>query len=528
MKSILTIALAFLLAIPALSQPNRKPVITGQQELSVDEDKSIVILMSYLIVVDPDNWLYPWGFTMKLHPGANYTLQDHVVTPAPNFNGTLTVKVTVNDGKSNSNPFNMRITVNPVNDMPVVTGHSDLSISEDQTIAVGLGHLMVVDPDNNYPADFTLTVHSGNNYSTNGNIVTPKPGFTGTLLINVSVNDGTVSSDVFALPVSVKAIDRIPRIVGQSKLEIAEEESLTILLSHLDVVDEDNDYPTGFTLTVAPGQNYLVEGNTVTGASDFSGTLTVPVTVSDGTNTSAPFNLLVIVTPVNDAPVVTELETDPILYNSTSGMALITETLRIQEPDGDSIAFAEIAIELETYQMNVDQLVYTPAPGHAGITGTFDTETGVLVLSGPASPERFESAIRSVQYERVSPSNRIRKAISIVVHDGELASEPVVREVLFGKVVVGLDIPSGFTPNGDQANDTWVIIPSSEEEMYSQARVRIYNQNGILVYETVGFNDAWDGTFKGRTLPAGTYFYTIELNIDSPEGYLKGVVTLLR
>ncbi len=528
MRSLSLFFVAFLLAYPALSQPNRKPVITGQQELSVDEDASIVIQMSYLTVIDPDNWFYPWGFTLRIHPGKDYTSQGNIVTPAADFHGPLLVKVTVNDGQHDSDPYDLRITVIPVNDKPAITGSSNLSVNEGQPIAIQFEHLTVTDPDNTYPADFTLMVHNGDNYSVVENVVTPHIGFTGTLLVNVSVNDGAISSDLFALPLTVKPIERIPRIVGQVDLEIVEEGSLEILLSYLIVVDEDDDYPMGFTLNVAPGENYTVGGTIITVSQDFAGTLSVPVTVSDGENISTSFNLLIVVTPVNDAPILTDLETDPIPYNATTGLTTVTRSLRIHEPDGDSIVSAEIGLQPETYQMNIDQLVYSPSGEYANIGGEFDTETGILTLAGPASAERFEAAIHSVQYERLGPSNRIRKAIYISVHDGELASEQVVREVLFGQVVIGLDIPSGFTPNGDHANDTWLIVPSSDNDMYPEARVRVYNQQGILVYEAVGFDAGWDGTFQGTLLPAGPYFFTIDLNIDAPEGYLKGVVTLLR
>ena len=46
-------------------------------------------------------------------------------------------------------------------------------------------------------------------------------------------------------------------------------------------------------------------GNTLTPAPNYTGDLTVPVIVNDGTDNSNIFNLTVTVTPVNDAPVIT-------------------------------------------------------------------------------------------------------------------------------------------------------------------------------------------------------------------------------
>jgi hypothetical protein len=50
--------------------------------------------------------------------------------------------------------------------------------------------LFVVDPDNIYPDDFTLTVEDGANYSRLGNAIVPASHFVGTLTVPVTVDDG--------------------------------------------------------------------------------------------------------------------------------------------------------------------------------------------------------------------------------------------------------------------------------------------------------------------------------------------------
>jgi len=72
-----------------------------------------------------------------------------------------------------------------------------------------------------------------------------------------------------------------------------EARALTIALSDLTVTDPDNVYPTEFTLSVQDGSNYSRVGNTITPALEFTGILTVPVTVSDGAMDSAVFFLAV-------------------------------------------------------------------------------------------------------------------------------------------------------------------------------------------------------------------------------------------
>ena len=176
--------------------------------------------------------------------------------------------------------------------------------------------------------------------------------------------------------------------------------------------------------------------------------------------------------------------------------------------------------------MNVDKLLYVPAANDK-IKGVFDPGTGVLTLLGEGSPSRYAAALRSVTYEGMQPDGG-RKVVYFRVNDGKTDSETVERIVLPGDAEVALDIPTGFTPNGDRANDTWKIIPLKSEEEFSEARVKVYNKAGAIVYEAVGLDTEWDGRLNGEPLPAETYFYTIDLNLDSPAGYLKGLVTILR
>lgn len=528
MKSYFLLILLGVISLQAVAQDNnKKPKIVGQDVIITNEDESVTILMSHLDVDDDDDWFYPWGFTMQVYPGDNYTLQGSVLTPARNFFGKLKVQVTVHDGQDFSNKFDLEITVNPVNDKPVITGNTALSTNENQAVVITPAHLLVTDPDDKYPDDFTMKIHAGNNYTVNGNQITPQSGFAGNLSVNVTVNDGTLDSDIYALPVTVNRLNRVPEITGQATLQVNEDQSLAVQLSHLTVVDQDSNYPQGFTLSLGAGQNYTVSGSTVTPAPDFFGKLTVPATVNDGKNTSKPFNLSITVTAVNDIPVISSLETEPIFYSAGDLSAQVSQTLVVSEIDGDSIMFAEVGFSNGTYQATTDRLIFNSIAG-SSIRAVFDPATGILTLLGQASPARYTQALRSVQYENTVQGIGVNKTFYLKVNDGKSDSEIVERNLVYGEAAAALDIPTGFTPNGDLANDTWKIIPLKSEEQYAEALIKIYNKDGILVYESVGFETEWDGRLNGEPLPADTYFYTIDLNTSTTAGFLKGLVTILR
>ncbi|MBL4652821.1 MAG: gliding motility-associated C-terminal domain-containing protein, partial [Flavobacteriales bacterium] len=89
-----------------------------------------------------------------------------------------------------------------------------------------------------------------------------------------------------------------------------------------------------------------------------------------------------------------------------------------------------------------------------------------------------------------------------------------------------IDVPNIFSPNGDGINDAW-IIPFLEQ--YPDADLWIYNRWGELIYEALGgYTTPWDGTYNGKPLPVGGYYYVLELNHpDAPEA-MTGPLAIIR
>lgn len=525
---LITIITAFIGPADCYSQDfgtegNKKPKIEGQRPLSTNEEQPITLSLLDLEVEDDDD-LYPFGFTLEVFPGDHYTISDETIYPEKNFSGTLTVPVRVNDGKDNSQKYDLKITVNNVNDIPVITGQQTLGTTAGVPVTIQLSHLTVNDPDDNYPGDFTLRILPGNNYSFSGNQVTPSSSFEGALSVFLRVNDGSAESETFAFKLNVAKGNHKPVITNQTPVVINEDEIFTITFANLTVVDPGDSYPNGYTLKVSSGQNYSLNNNTVIPNMNFNGNIFAPVTVHDGEKTSDPFNFLITVRTVNDAPVLTLNDSSSVQANGNVPVFLLTE-IAIADADDDSLTFAETGIEPGQYIPGADVLLFANT---ASIKGVFDSQSGILALIGKASIAEYITALKSVQYRGSGPSTRNVAHAYFIVSDGQSNSNRVTKKIRFAGGTPGsFDIPAAFTPNGDLVNDTW-NIRSVDQQDFSDAVIRVYTKSGVLVFEGTGLAAEWDGRFNGQLLPADVYFYTVDLKLADKDSNIRGIITILR
>jgi len=86
-----------------------------------------------------------------------------------------------------------------------------------------------------------------------------------------------------------------------------------------------------------------------------------------------------------------------------------------------------------------------------------------------------------------------------------------------------IEIFNTFTPNGDRINDTWGV---PDLRFYLFVEIQIFERSGLRVYYSTNPDERWDGTFKGKVLPVGTYYYVIKEGETGSER--KGIINLLR
>lgn len=117
----------------------------------------------------------------------------------------------------------------------------------------------------------------------------------------------------------------------------------------------------------------------------------------------------------------------------------------------------------------------------------------------------------------------------------EKAVEPDTTQV---KQLDYADPINVFTPgnaDGKGLNETFRLLEwvnkdrqkrSLSPYLETELSIAIVNRWGELVFKADPYQD-WDGTFNGRELPTGTYYYTLQVRSAS-KPVLRGPVQLLR
>jgi len=280
-----------------------------------DEDTTIVLTEADILAqaTDVD------GDTLSLesvsYAGDDGTLVDngdgtYNFTPSENFNGDITLDVSVSDGTATSTTTAL-VDVAAVNDLANFPDPS-YTIDEDTSITLTADDILAnatdVDGD-------TLTLESVDYTGDDGVLVanedgsytfTPAENFNGDLDLSATINDGTDSVSA-AVHVQVDAVNDLTTNTGDVTATTDEDTAITVTQAQLlaNAADIDGDVLTASNLQ---SDNATIVDNgdgtfTITPDAELNGLIDVSYDISDGVQPIAA-NLGLSVDPVNDAPVV--------------------------------------------------------------------------------------------------------------------------------------------------------------------------------------------------------------------------------
>lgn len=302
---------------------------------------------------------------------------------------------------------------------------------------------------------------------------------------------------------------------------------------------------------VAPGYTYQWSGGSTATSASLSnistGTYTVIVTDSKNCTDTADFvvNASITIT-LNAGPDTSACALNSITLNGTANAGTSVQWVQLPNPPGPVVgntATVTITPPVGTTQYVMigtnsgctltDTITVTSNPlptPDAGTSGSIFPGYTVTLGGAPTNPSGGTvywtpgtgMTDSTVANPIVSPTVTTTYTVYETTAFGCMAMDTITVEVLPEFV-----IPNGFSPNGDGWNDVWQI---DMIYLFPECEVEVFNRWGEPLFYSIGYNTPWDGTFRGKPVPVGTYYYLIRLH--DKEGkfpdHFTGPLTILR
>ncbi|WP_259344984.1 Ig-like domain-containing protein [Vibrio diabolicus] len=288
-----------------------------------------------------------------------------VYTGNSNFFGQDSFTYSVSDGELTSGVALVTITVNNVNDSPVITGTPSAQVDEDSV------YQFVPAALDNDPTD-TLTYLIANkppwatfDKTTGALSGTPSNSDVGTYPdIVISVSDGTISSSLSAFSITVNNVNDAPVISGSPATQVNEDSTY---LFTPQVSDVDSQAFTFSIVNKPSWASFDASTGTLSGTPDngdvgkYQG---IVISVSDGLTTTMLNRFSIVVNNINDAPVISGTPALTVNEGSTYRFAL-----QASDVDSSSLSFSiRNKPSWATFDRATGLLSGTPENEHVGST----------------------------------------------------------------------------------------------------------------------------------------------------------------
>ncbi|MDY8134261.1 T9SS type B sorting domain-containing protein [Aquimarina sp. 2201CG5-10] len=115
-------------------------------------------------------------------------------------------------------------------------------------------------------------------------------------------------------------------------------------------------------------------------------------------------------------------------------------------------------------------------------------------------------------FENVPPGDHV------ITARNRFGCQPEVQS----EVIMLLDYPKYFTPNGDGFHDTWSLINIEDQPT---ALIYIFDRYGKLLKQITAGGPGWDGTYNGNPMPSADYWFRVEFNEPTDPQMTRRVFT---
>jgi hypothetical protein len=244
----------------------------------------------------------------------------------------------------------------------------------------------------------------------------------------------------------------------------------------------------------------------------------VNIQVVSSTTETATVSRVVQVAAVNDAPVLSGIETFALAYVKGMAAKVVSTIVLAKDVDNTTLAGATIAISAN-YESGADALSFVNT---TKITGAWDAAAGVLTLTGADTVANYQTALRAVKFVNTSATpSTLTRTVTFTATDGVATSAIVKRDITVqlsnaAPVLAGIETTPisyvGTAGTPAVALTSTLTVTDSDTAVLNQATVKITGgyksgEDLLSIPATSGITVAWTAssgqlTLSGRVSPA--------------------------
>ncbi|MFA0434171.1 tandem-95 repeat protein [Vibrio cyclitrophicus] len=493
--------------------------VAGTTAYSVEEDGSITLSDTQLLAnsSDVEGEVFVSDVSYSGTDGVFTDNGDGTYTFAPNenFNGDISLDVSVMDEDGATAETTAGIDVIAVNDLPVA-GSTTYSVDEDNVITISEAQLIANSSDIEGDVSVSDVSYSGADgiFTDNGDgtySFAANENFNGNINLDVTVIDDDGATAQTTAGIDVIAVNDAP-VSGDLAYSVDEDGSITLSQEQLlaQASDLDGDDLTAANLTA--GDNATVTANddgsfTITPDADFNGDIDLSFDLSDGTETVVATADLTV-NPVNDIAVVEDVA---YTIEEDGSLTFTDEQLLAgaSDIDGDELSVADVSYTgAEGVFTDNGDGTYTFAPnenfnGEVSLdfsvsdgTETVDANIDVTVTDVNDAPVAGATSYQMNEDGTItlSPEQLIANSSDV---DGEVSLESVTYSGSDGSLVQNDNGSVTFTPsenfNGDISLDV-VVTDDDGATATTTAGIEVLAVNDGPESEEVELTTAEDST----------------------------------
>ncbi|MFA1568566.1 tandem-95 repeat protein [Vibrio tasmaniensis 1F-187] len=493
--------------------------VAGSTTYSVEEDGSITLSDAQLLAnsSDVEGEVFVSDVSYSGTDGVFTDNGDGTYTFAPNenFNGDISLDVSVMDEDGATAETTAGIDVIAVNDLPVA-GSTTYSVDEDNVITISEAQLLANSSDIEGDVSVSDVSYSGADgiFTDNGDgtySFAPNENFNGNVSLDVTVADEEGATAETTAGIEVIAVNDAP-VSSDLAYSVDEDGSITLSQEQLlaQALDVDGDDLTAANLTA--GDNATVTANddgsfTITPDADFNGDIDLSFDLSDGTETVVATADLTV-NPVNDIAVVEDVA---YTVEEDGSLTFTDEQLLAgaSDIDGDELSVADVSYTGSegVFTDNGDG-TYTFAPnenfnGEVSLdfsvsdgTETVDANIDVTVTDVNDAPVAGATSYQMNEDGTItlSPEQLIANSSDV---DGEVSLDSVSYSGADGILVQNEDGSVTFAPNenfnGDINLDV-TVIDDDGATAQTTAGIEVIAVNDAPVAGNVAYSVDEDGS----------------------------------